>query len=132
MPPEIFFRTQFCCPAGTSTRRGFFFVEKISFAAVSNAGAAMTSRKSFDISPAAAASTGRFTPITPPKAETGSHSRARRQASAGGLQVGDVVVGKFLALQLAGVGYTHAGAVGVHCGFLVGILAVAEIHGFLK
>src|SRR5579871_3632551 len=38
-----------------------------------------------------------------------------------GLQVDDVVVRKFFALELAGVGDSDAGAVGVHGGFLVRI-----------
>ncbi len=50
----------------------------------------------------------------------------------GGLEVDDVVVGEFLALQLAGVGHADAGAVGVHGGFLVRVLSVAEVEGFLE
>src|SRR6202007_29987 len=42
----------------------------------------------------------------------------------GGLQVDDVVVRKFLALKLPGVGDAGTGAIGVHGGFLVGIFAV--------
>ena len=41
------------------------------------------SRKSPESSFAAAASTGRFSATMPPKAETGSQSRARAKASAG-------------------------------------------------
>src|SRR6266576_2406608 len=48
------------------------------------------------------------------------------------LQVDDVVVGEFLALELARIGYAHAGAVGIHCGLLVRVLPVAEVHRFLK
>ena len=49
-----------------------------------------------------------------------------------GLQVDDVVVGKFLALELAGVGDAYAGAVGVHGGFLVRIFAVAQVESFVE
>src|SRR5579863_5999570 len=50
----------------------------------------------------------------------------------GGLQVDDVVVGEFLALELTGVGHAGAGAVGVHGGPLMGVFAVAQVEGFLE
>ena len=50
----------------------------------------------------------------------------------GGLQIDDVVVGKFLALELAGVGDALAGAVGVHGGFLVRVFAVAQVESFVE
>ena len=77
MPPETFFSTQSCGLFVISTRRRFFLAANFSRAPFSNDGAAITSRNNFAISSAAAASTGRFTPMTPPKAETGSHSSAR-------------------------------------------------------
>ena len=49
-----------------------------------------------------------------------------------GLQVDDVVVGKFLALELVGIGHADAGAVGVHGGFLVRIFAVAQVESFVE
>ena len=50
----------------------------------------------------------------------------------GGLQVDDVVVGKFFALKLAGVGHACAGAVGIHGRLLVRVFAVAQVEGFLE
>ena len=50
----------------------------------------------------------------------------------GGLQIDDVVVGKLLALQLAGVGDAGAGAVGVHCGLLVRVFAVAQVESLVE
>ena len=50
----------------------------------------------------------------------------------GGLHVNDIVVRKFLALNLAAVGHTCARAVGVHGGFLVGIFSVAQVHDLLE
>ncbi len=49
-----------------------------------------------------------------------------------GLQVHDVVVGKFLALDLAAVRHARAGAIGIHGCFLMGILAVAQVHDLVK
>ena len=46
-----------------------------------NEGATIASTNSFAISSAAAASTSRLIPITPPKADTGSASSARLYAS---------------------------------------------------
>ena len=60
----------------TSTRRRFFLAAKRSRASAVKAGAAMASTKSLAISSAAAASTSRLMPMTPPKAETGSQARA--------------------------------------------------------
>ncbi len=50
----------------------------------------------------------------------------------GGLQVDDVVVGKFLALELAGIGNAFARAVGIHGGLLVRVFAVAQVEGFVE
>ena len=46
-----------------------------------------------------------------------------------GIEVDEIVVAEFFALELAGVGYAQAGAVGVKGGALVGVLAVAEAGG---
>ena len=50
----------------------------------------------------------------------------------GGLQVDDVVVGEFLALQLKGIGNARIRAVRVHRGLLVRIFAVAQVELFVK
>src|SRR5947207_3629003 len=155
IPPETFLNTHFCGLFVISTKRRFFLAENFSIAALSKAGAAITSRNSLAISSAAAASTGRFTPITPPNADTGSLERAlvrfgkcrSRRSSTGigvlddranrfleflrqvprGLQVNDVVIGKLFALYLARVGYSGARGVGIHCCFLVRIFAVTQV-----
>jgi hypothetical protein len=50
----------------------------------------------------------------------------------GGLQVDDVVVGKFFALKLAGVCHAQAGAIGIHGGLLVRVFTVAQVESFLE
>src|SRR5712691_8661783 len=50
----------------------------------------------------------------------------------GRLHIDEVVVGKFLALNLAGIGDASAVAVGIHRGLLVGVFAVAQVERFLK
>ena len=65
-------------PASISISRRFFFAAKRSSASGVNDGATIASTNSFAISSAAAASTSRLIPITPPKADTGSASSARR------------------------------------------------------
>ena len=116
----------------------------------------MASTKSLAISSAAAPSTSRLMPMTPPKAETGSAARARlvglEDGGAGGgaagvgvlddddgaacveladqlpagVEVDEVVVAEFFALELVGGGDALAAAVGVEGGALVGVFAVAE------
>src|SRR5207253_5323063 len=76
------FRTHSCGACEISISRRLFLAANVARADSSNEGAAITSRKSLAISPAASASIGRFTPITPPNADTGSHSRAFLYASA--------------------------------------------------
>ena len=48
------------------------------------------------------------------------------------LKVDDVVIGKFLALNLAPIGHAAAGPVRVHGSLLMGILAVAQVHYFVE
>jgi len=76
MPPETCFATGFGLAAWTSTRRRFFLVAKIAWASGVKDGAAMASTKSLAMDAAAAASTSRLMPMTPPKAEMGSAARA--------------------------------------------------------
>src|SRR5207302_5167822 len=76
------FRTHFCGACEILISRRFFFAANVARADSSNEGAAITSKKSLAISSAATASIRRFTPITPPNADTGSHSRAFLCASA--------------------------------------------------
>ena len=46
-----------------------------------------------------------------------------------GVEIDEVVVAEFFALELGGPGDAEAGAVGVEGGALVGVFAVAEGHG---
>src|SRR6478672_1227116 len=110
----------------------------------------MTSVKTSATWRAISTDTGRLTAITPPNAETGSHSCARRWASAtsaptamphgfaclmmatggsaGRVGVDVVVVGHLLAVQLLGR-REAAAPVPVERGRLVRVLAVAEHRG---
>ena len=49
-----------------------------------------------------------------------------------GLQIDDVVVGEFFALELSGVGDADSRAVGIHGGFLVRIFTVAQVESFVE
>jgi hypothetical protein len=83
-PPEIWrtSRASRTNPSGSWSRRRFFFVFSTSSAASSNPGATSTSVKiSFTVS-AMPRVTTRLAAMTPPNAETGSHSCARRCADA--------------------------------------------------
>ena len=64
--------------APVSSRRRFFFLAKMAMASSSASGAMTTSVRILTISSAAAPSSRRFSATMPPKAETGSHSSARR------------------------------------------------------
>jgi len=50
----------------------------------------------------------------------------------GGLQVDDVIEGKFFSLNLAGIGHADGGAVRIHGGLLMRIFTVAQVEGFLE
>ena len=50
----------------------------------------------------------------------------------GALQVDDIVVGKFFALNLLGIGHAETRTIGVHRRLLVRVLAVAQVAGLLE